>query len=152
MPLNQKKVRAATIFLVFYSNSVPPPFTMITKPLTAIINQSILNGIFPDKLKLAKVIPIYKKGDVNDLNNYRPISLLPTLSKIFERVVHSHTQLFHYFTKKTIFFNHNNCHTTIKTIYLESGMNFHLDGNQDVRLIQIHLSVILSHFKLTFIF
>ena len=75
--------------------------TAITKPLTAIINQSLLNGIFPDKLKLAKVIPIYKKVDVHDLNNYRPISLLRTLSKIFERVVH--TQLFHYFTKKTYF-------------------------------------------------
>ena len=53
--------------------------------------------------------------------------------------------------------NHNsslvyNCPTTIKTIYLNSAMNFHFDGNQYVRLIQIHLSVILSDFKLTFIF
>ena len=67
----------------------------ISKPLTIIINQSLETGIFPDALKVAKVKPLFKKGDNCCLNNYRPISLLPTISKIFERVMY--TQLYYYF-------------------------------------------------------
>ena len=59
----------------------------IHKPLTLIVNQSLSSGIFPIKLKIAKVIPIFKKDNVHLLNNYRPISLLPTISKVFEKVV-----------------------------------------------------------------
>lgn len=76
----------------------------LTNPLTCIINQSLKNGIFPNKLKIAKVIPIFKKDDKHDFNNYRPISLLPTISKVFERVVH--TQLFQYFSDNNLFYNH----------------------------------------------
>ena len=67
----------------------------ISKPLTLIINQMITSGIFPDDLKIAKIIPLYKKGDINSITNYRPISLLPTLSNIFERVIF--IQLYTYF-------------------------------------------------------
>ena len=67
----------------------------ISKPLTIIINQSLETGIFPDALKVAKVKPLFKKGDNCCLNNYRPISLLPTIPKIFERVMY--TQLHSYF-------------------------------------------------------
>ena len=66
----------------------------IGKPLTIIINQSLRTGIFPDALKIAKMKPLYKKGDNFCLNNYRPISLLPTISKIFERVMF--TQMYSY--------------------------------------------------------
>ena len=66
----------------------------IAKPLTIIINQSLKTGVFPDALKIAKVKQLYKKGDNFCLNNYRPISLLPTISKIFERVMF--TQLYSY--------------------------------------------------------
>lgn len=41
-------------------------------------------GIFPDQLKIARVVPIHKSGDKNALTNYRPISVLPVLSKVFE--------------------------------------------------------------------
>ena len=68
----------------------------ISKPLTIIVNQCSETGIFPDALKVAKVKPLYKKGDNCCFNNYRPISLLPTISKIFERVMF--TQLYSYFT------------------------------------------------------
>jgi len=57
--------------------------------ITSLINESIDEGIFPDSLKAAKVIPVFKKGDRLNLNNYRPISLLPVLSKVFEKVINS---------------------------------------------------------------
>ena len=55
-------------------------------PLILIINQMLDTGIYPNAFKIAKVIPIFKKGDPSLLTNYRPISLLPILSKIFERL------------------------------------------------------------------
>ena len=61
----------------------------IAKPLSSIFNMSISTGIVPDPLKLAKVIPVYKKGDKNIVENYRPISLLPTFSKILERIIYN---------------------------------------------------------------
>ena len=77
----------------------------LLKPLTLIINQSLNTGIFPDKLKIAKVIPIYKEKDLdpNNLSNYRPISILPTLSKVFEKIVHN--QVYNYFSNFNLFFN-----------------------------------------------
>jgi hypothetical protein len=52
-----------------------------------LINETLLNGTFPEVLKTAKVIPIFKKGDKQNLNNYRPISLLPVLSKVLEKII-----------------------------------------------------------------
>ncbi len=56
----------------------------LLRPITVIINQMINNGIFSDKLKIAKIIPIHKKEDETLFTNSRPISLLPAISKIFE--------------------------------------------------------------------
>ncbi|XP_030754703.1 uncharacterized protein LOC115881385 [Sitophilus oryzae] len=53
--------------------------------LCYIINNSLKYGIFPDRLKLAFIKPIYKKGDHSDLNNYRPISLLPAFQKYLKQ-------------------------------------------------------------------
>ena len=52
-------------------------------------------GTFPELLKTSKVIPLYKKGDNSNLSNYRPIALLPSISKIFEKAIL--TQLTEYF-------------------------------------------------------
>ena len=60
----------------------------------------ITTRIFPDSLKIAKIIPIYKKGEPTDLPNYRPMSLLPTMSKIFERIIH--IQLQEYFNSNNL--------------------------------------------------
>ena len=61
----------------------------ISDILTKIINLSFETGIFPSALKLVKVIPVFKnKGSNQDYNNYRPISLLSNVDKIFEKLVH----------------------------------------------------------------
>lgn len=61
----------------------------IAEPLAYIINLSLQHGIVPKQTKVPKIIPIYKSGDKNDFRNYRPISILPTLSKVLERGVYS---------------------------------------------------------------
>ena len=61
----------------------------LSHPLTTIINMSFATGIYPDQLKIAKVIPIFKKGDKLLVSNYRPISLLSNINKIFEKLVYS---------------------------------------------------------------
>ena len=58
------------------------------KPLAFIINLAIKTGIFPNDLKMARITPAYKSGAKDSFDNYRPISILPALSKIFERCVH----------------------------------------------------------------
>ena len=64
-------------------------FYQISAPLTNIINLSLLKGISSDKLKIGKVIPIYKTEDPSLFVNYRPISLLPVFSKFFEKVMYN---------------------------------------------------------------
>ena len=66
------------------------------------INQSFCTGIFPDNLKIAKVLPIFKKDDNTLFDNFRPISILPALSKIFERVAYN--QLYDYFIRHKLFY------------------------------------------------
>ena len=69
--------------------------------LTLIINQVLSTGQFPKNLKTAKVIPIHKTGEKSLMKNYRPISILPVVSKIIENVMH--TQLTDYFTMNKLF-------------------------------------------------
>ena len=70
--------------------------------ITHIINQSINTGIFPDQLKIAKVVPIFKKKDNMNIENYRPISLLPSISKIFEKIAYN--QIYAYLTDNNILY------------------------------------------------
>ena len=65
-------------------------------PICDIFNQSISQGIFPDDWKYARVTPLYKQGDRGDVNNYCPISVIPIVAKVFERIVYE--QLYAYFS------------------------------------------------------
>ena len=67
---------------------------LISVPLSCIFNRSICEGVFPEKLKLAKVSPVFKKGNKSDMNNYRPISVLSVFSKILERIVYKRVYSF----------------------------------------------------------
>lgn len=73
---------------------------LLSIPLTILFNQSVTNGIFPDKLKTAKITPIYKSGPHDDPKNYRPISQLTIFSKIFETLMKKH--LINYLEHKNI--------------------------------------------------
>ena len=61
----------------------------ISSPLTHIINLSVIHGIVPDELKIARVVPIFKSGDKALFSNYRPISVLPCFSKFLERIIYN---------------------------------------------------------------
>ena len=73
----------------------------IIKPLTLIIRQVLNTGIFSEKLKIAKVIPIFKKGEEELFSNYRPISILPAISKIIEKVIYQ--QIYSFFNRMNFF-------------------------------------------------
>ena len=76
---------------------------VIIKALTLLINQVLNTGTFPDKLKIAKVIPIFKKGDPSLFENYSPISLLPAISKVLENIIA--LQLSSYFEDNKLLFD-----------------------------------------------
>ena len=67
---------------------------VISYPLMIIFNQSITQGIFPDIMKLADVIQLYKGKDRDDVINYQPISLLMTLSKILEKIIYKRVYIY----------------------------------------------------------
>ena len=76
----------------FNIDTIPPRILkqikeIVAAPIAEIINKSLMHGIFPDSLKVAKIIPIYKSGDTQKVQNYRPIAILPTISKMFEKCV-----------------------------------------------------------------
>lgn len=56
-------------------------------PLQKLFNQAFLSGIYPEKLKIGRVVPIYKNGDPNDLANYRPITILSCINTLFEKLI-----------------------------------------------------------------
>ena len=68
---------------------------IVSKPITMLINKTIENASFPNKLKEAQVVPLHKKNSQLEVGNYRPVSILPVVSKFFERAIYE--QLSHYF-------------------------------------------------------
>nr|XP_047124237.1 uncharacterized protein LOC124806962 [Hydra vulgaris] len=74
-------------------------YEQIKNILFKIYKASIQQGIFPERLKIAKIIPIHKEGDRSNINNYRPISILSVFSKILDRIM---------FNRVNNYFNYNN--------------------------------------------
>lgn len=75
----------------------------ITGPLTHIFNLSISSGVFPNKLKIAKLVPLYKKNDKRDCANYRPIAITSIFSKLLEKIMYS--RLLNFFNKSDILYD-----------------------------------------------
>jgi hypothetical protein len=115
----------------------------ILKAITLIINQSLITGIFPDKLKIARVIPLFKKGTATDMNNYRPISLLTATSKVFEKV--AFTQLYSYFQMNNLFhgsqYGFRPLHSTeLAALDLVDRVSFDLENKNNSIAIYMDLS------------
>ena len=91
---------------------------LISSPITLIWNQSLSTGIFPDRLKIAKIIPLLKKEDPHKLDNYQPISLLSAFSKIFEKAVF--IQLCDYFNKNNLLYKSQYGFCTLHSTQLAS--------------------------------
>ena len=76
----------------------------VIKLLKYLINCSINKNIFPDELKIAKVIPIHKSGDKTSIENNRPISVLSVFSKVSEKIMYNH--LIHFINKHNILYKY----------------------------------------------
>ena len=74
------------------------------RPLELIFNDCLANGIFPSDWKKGNIVPVHKKNDKQRLNNYRPISLLPICSKIFERLIFN--EMFGFFIENDLMSQH----------------------------------------------
>ena len=67
---------------------------VLLEPLTIIFNKSLTEGIFPERMKLVDVVPLFKTNDQQESTNYRPISMLLTISKLLEKLMYKHTYNF----------------------------------------------------------
>lgn len=111
---------------------------ILISPLTDLVNLSFRHGKFPDALKLAKVVPIYKNGDQNDPTNYRPISLLPVISKIYETAIKTRISDFfecnHLFTPNQFGFRKKKSTTSALTKFVNDTLNCFESGQYSVSL------------------
>ena len=115
----------------------------IVPSLTKLLNLSLSTSKFPDMWKLANVIPLYKKGERSEINNYRPVSLLSCVSKIMERAVFKY--LYNYIKDHNFILPHQSGFqsgdsTTNQLAYLYHTFSEALDKKKDVRIIFCDIS------------
>ena len=96
-------INKAPAFDQIHVNVINQVYNHIKKPLIRIFGDSVKLGVFPEKLKLAKVIPIFKSGKNDHSTNYRPISVLLCFSTILERIMYN--RLYKYLTKNNLLFD-----------------------------------------------
>ena len=83
--LRQKNKSTDLINIPVFIYTILAP--IISPTLSMLFNNSVLEGIFPECFKTAKIIPFLKSGDPNSTVNYRPVCMLPFVSKIFEKLM-----------------------------------------------------------------
>ena len=98
---------------------------LISYSLCEIFNLSIITGVFPEEWKCSKVIPLFKQGERADMNNYRPISIIPVVAKVFERIIYD--QLYAYLSDNNMIATHQSgfrsLHSTV-TALLDATNNW----------------------------
>ena len=106
-----------------------------------IFNQGTIECKFPDRLKLAGITSSYKKGDVTDENNYRPISLLPAISKVFEKLYYTQisNHMERYFSKFLCSFRRG-LSTQYCLLYMIEKIKKALDNSEHCGLLLTDLS------------
>ena len=77
-------------------------FNSLLVPLKYIFDLSLKSGTFPEKMKIARVTPVFKSGDTSLMTNYRPISVLPCFSKMLERIMYN--RLYKYLTENNLLY------------------------------------------------
>ena len=100
-----KKLQEVNVARATGHDNIPNKILKIAAPvislsLADLFNLSITTNTFPDDWKVAKVFPLFKSGERNDPNNFRPISVLPTIARVFERLVYE--QMYAYFTENNL--------------------------------------------------
>ena len=100
----------------------------IVSPLMYICNKMLSTGKFPDRLKYSEIKPIYKKGDKTLITNYRPISLLPVFSKIFEKVIY-----------KRVY-----CHLTLNSILVKEQFGFRYNSSTETAIYTLINNILSS--------
>ena len=115
----------------------------LLRPITFLVNQMIHTGTYPQQLKIAKVTPIFKANDKEQFSNYRPISLLPSISKIFESVIYQ--QLMKYLLENKLLSSQQygfraNHSTELAALNLIDRLTYDLDNGKIPTNIYIDLS------------
>jgi hypothetical protein len=115
---------------------------IIAGPLAHIINLSVIQGIVPDDLKSARVIPLHKKNDKTDVGNYRPVSILCVISKILERVIYDQLEV--YLSKNNILYEYQSgfrpgFSTDTCLIHLTDYIRFQMDKGHFVGMVLLDL-------------
>jgi hypothetical protein len=108
----------------------------IMSPLIYICNRSLATGTFPSRLKYSQIYPIYKKGKESELSNYRPISVLTSFSKIFEKII----------------FNRMYAHVLLNILPAEQhGLRKHLSTDTDIfSLIILYRHLMIENWSVVF--
>ena len=116
--------------------------SIIACPLTHVINLSLIQGVVPDDLKSAGVVPLFKKSDKTEVGNYRPVSILSIISKVFQKVVYD--QIESYLNDKKLLYKfQSGFRTRYSTdtclIHLTDFLKFQMDKGNLIGMVLLDL-------------
>jgi len=135
--------------------AVKDAVTAIEEHLTFLINSFITEKKFPDCLKIAEITPLYKKGDREEPTNYRPISVTPCLTKIFEKLLYA--QIYDFLTVNKLISNHQygyqkGCSTSDALLYATESFRKEMNSGKCVAVAFLDLSKAFDSINHTILF